>query len=87
MDGAGTQPHIHNTTVQFRVGYYGTDKVFFRVFYKRHAKLPINSCLQDPDSESMLRGDLLIMKLAADGNKVVNMTVGDIVLADLAAGL
>jgi hypothetical protein len=35
----------------------------------------------------MLRGDLLVMKLAADGNKVVNMTVGDIVLADLAAGL
>jgi hypothetical protein len=87
MDGARTQPHIHNTTVTLVIA---NTAVQFRIFYKRHLKLPLNHCVSHilpPNHQPIVHGDLLVMKLASDGDLVVNMQAGDVGLADLAVSL
>ena len=71
LDGAKTQPHVHNCTVKVSDG---RDTYVFRVFFKRHVYLPINMAVPvlQPHSRE-LRGDVAVMRVAADGDGVVNM--------------
>jgi hypothetical protein len=84
MDGANTQPHVHSTTVTIVIG---DTFHHFRLFYKRHKYLPINVSVREvlPSQEwEKLRGDVVVMKLASDGDRVVNMLRSDVPLAKMA---
>jgi hypothetical protein len=86
LDGAKTQSHIHDCTVGIDDG---PNTYVFRVFFKRHRYLPLNKavpvlhpCGCQPHGNCQLRGDVVVMRVAADGRGVVNMRGLDTVLAD-----
>ncbi|KAJ7166521.1 hypothetical protein C8R43DRAFT_1122101 [Mycena crocata] len=76
LDSAAVQPHIHDIRVVFK---HGRRTTHFRVFFKRHVRLPAN-----PNVD--VQGDLLVMRVAAQNDEsVVNMRGGDQRLADYVA--
>lgn len=78
MDDAGIQPFVHDTAVI--VGQGGREKAFFRIFYKRHVRLPLNDALPGLG----VQGDILVMRVGARNSQaIVNMRSGDAALADL----
>ena len=71
------QPFVHDCIVTV---YEGRQIHRFRVFFKRHQKLPANRCLPDGIS---VRGDIVAMRVGAlDQLSVVNMRGRDTVVSD-----
>ena len=81
LDGANTQPHVHNCNVRM---IDGPRIHVFRVFFKRHRRLPANKCIafMTPHLLPHVHGDMVVMRVAADGKGVVNFGMIDRVLAD-----
>ncbi|KAJ6476782.1 hypothetical protein C8R47DRAFT_1075638 [Mycena vitilis] len=73
MDPSGVQPHVHDVTVRLR---HGRAVSRFRIFFKRHRKLPFNATLD-------LQGDVVVMRVAvANAQSVVNLRAADRALVD-----
>lgn len=81
LDEAALQPYIHDCTVHIHEG----DTVHrFRIFYKRHCRLPVNQSTHLV-TERALRGDAVVMRIGAkDSQIVVNMRGRDCALSDYA---
>jgi len=76
---ANLQPHIHDTTIAVTEGLH---KYIYKVYYKRHCRLPSNICLEELlDQDPYLRSDVLVMRKGTKGG-VVNMRERDTILAD-----
>jgi len=77
MDGAVMQPYVHDCSVMVREGF---NTYTFRVFFKRHMYLKINTTVRAHPSV-IFRGDLVIMK---EGSRYdfINMLGRDSVVAD-----
>lgn len=71
LGGQKMQPYIHDCHATYVTG----DKDYkYRIFYKRHAKLPVNIGLQT----TIHRGDIVIMRLSPlSDSRFVNMRGGD----------
>jgi len=82
IDGANTQSHIHNCDVRLILGH---QIHVFRVFFKRHVHLPANNTISfmAPQFPSIVRGDIVVMCVAADGEGVVNFRGNDSLLVDI----
>lgn len=77
LSGGKIQPFIHDCVVTV---YEGKQTHRFRVFFKRHQKLPANRSL--PDGVPFC-GDIVIMRVGAlDQLSVVNMRGRDTVVSD-----
>ncbi|KAJ7655787.1 hypothetical protein DFH06DRAFT_1329224 [Mycena polygramma] len=73
LDCGGVQPHVHDIIVVLK---HGRRTTRFRVFFKRHVRLPLNP-------HANLQGDILIMRMASSNpHSVVNLRSGDTRLAD-----
>ncbi|KAJ7474685.1 hypothetical protein B0H11DRAFT_2282216 [Mycena galericulata] len=74
MDGLGFQPHVHDITVTLK---HGRATSTFRIFFKRHIRLPHNAALD-------IQGDLVVMRSAhKNPESVVNTRSSDRRLIDL----
>src|SRR5262245_25533631 len=80
LSGSQTQPHVHNCTVSVS---NGRDAINFEIFFKRHVHLPINRSIPLAVRKKF-RGDVLIMRVGVNGERVVNMRPRDGVIADWA---
>ncbi|KAJ7635922.1 hypothetical protein B0H17DRAFT_1217191 [Mycena rosella] len=73
LDCAAFQPHVHDLYVTVKHGRHTSR---FRLFFKRHIRLPDNPNVG-------IRGDLLIMRVASRNEaSVVNMRLSDRKLVD-----
>lgn len=84
LDGAPTQPHIHNSTIRLNVNRH---TYLYKVFFKRHVNLPVNSSVAAVVPEcchGIAQGDIVIMRVGKDGEGVVNMRGNDSAMADIA---
>ena len=62
----------------------GSQRHRFRIFFKSHPRLAINLAMPvDAPGSIDFRGDILVMRRAEQGNRVVNMRPGDVRIADL----
>jgi hypothetical protein len=73
-------PHVHNCNVRIIAG----PRIHvFRVFFKRHLHLPANECVAFVAPQlPCVRGDIVVMRVAVDGEGVVNLRKNDGVLVD-----
>jgi len=85
LSGAHIQPHVQNLTISVA---NGKNTIIFQMFYKRHFFLPINYAIPLLESAEVsqvrFRGDVLIMRVSASGERAVNMRTGDSMIADRA---
>ncbi|KAJ7120070.1 hypothetical protein C8R44DRAFT_877545 [Mycena epipterygia] len=73
MNDYGFQPHVHDIDVELR---HGRSITRFRVFFKRHVRLPQNGY-------APIMGDIVIMRVSTSNlNSVVNMRSTDRSLSD-----
>jgi len=77
LSGGKIQPYVHDCVVTV---YEGQQTHRFRVFFKRHQRLPANRSLPNG---TPFRGEIVIMRVGAlDQLSVVNMRGRDTVVSD-----
>lgn len=79
FDGAATQPYIHDCTITL---FEGAQTHYFCVFFKRHAKFPINKCTPELEAASF-HGEAVVTKTSRSWHRAhVNMRGRDAQLSD-----
>ena len=81
LDDSRTQAYVHDCTVDVREGLF----VYrYRVFFKRHCLLSVNSTIQSISQNCItpFRGDILVMRVSMRNNSYIHFRERDPILAN-----